>query len=185
MMGVHADDEIVALSALRKIFLRVIYDMVRSERSGGVDLPRATHGGDFGAERFGNLNGEGAHTTRCAVNQDLAAFVDASLITKTLEGSEGCHGHRRGVLKRTVGRLWGQLIFLRAHVLGEGSPACAEYVVAWLEVGYVSAHRFHSPCDIVAGDLAFWCAQPAAHQAKEERFTSHEVQVNWIYGSGV
>jgi hypothetical protein len=136
--------------------------MVGANRSRRVHIPRAAHGSDLSPERFGNLDRKCTYATRRAINQNLVAWLDASLITKTLKGSECRDWHGCCVLKRTVGWLQSHVILLSAHILGKGPSARAEDRVAWFELGYVLADRFHSPCDIVAGDLALWCEQPAA-----------------------
>src|SRR4030095_3766443 len=48
-----------------------------------------------------------------------------------------------------------------------------------LKLLYVSANRFHSPCDITAEDLVFWCAQ--SRDQADQRRTSHGEQIHWIY----
>jgi len=81
-----------------------------------------------------------------------------------------------------VGWLQRQLIFRSTHILGKPSPFKTCYpknLVARLKLLYVSANRFHSPCDITAEDLVFWCAQP--RDQADQRRTSHGEQVQWIY----
>src|SRR5713226_328036 len=143
MIGVRSQDQIVMLPTLREIFPRVINDMVRADRSRRVHLPRAAHGGDFSPERFGDLDRKCTHTTRRAINQNLVASLDPSLITKTLKGSECRHGYGCCVLKRFVGWLQCYFIFQTAHILGKGPPARAEHLVTWFELGYVPANRFN------------------------------------------
>src|SRR5438552_3928115 len=143
MIGVGTQDQIVTLPALREIFSRVINNMVRAERSRRVQFPSAAHGGDFGPERFGNLDCKRTHATGRAIHENLVAWLDASLITKTLKDSDGRHWQGCCVLKRTAGWLQRQFIFHGTHILGKGSTANAEYLVAWLELGYVPADGFH------------------------------------------
>src|SRR5215472_14344686 len=158
MICVRSKNQIVTLPALREIFPRVINDMVCANRSRRVHIPGAAHGSDFSPERFGDLDRKGTHTTRRAINQNLLALLDPSLITKTLKGGDCRHGYGCCVLKRYVGWLQRQLIFNNTDILGKPSPCetCyPEHLVAWLKLLYVSANHFHSPCDITAEDPVF------------------------------
>ena len=65
------ENQVVALRALREIFLRVIDDPVGAERAHQVDVARAAHAGDFGAEMFGDLYRERADAAGRAVDQNL------------------------------------------------------------------------------------------------------------------
>src|SRR5216684_6450383 len=182
MMGIRTQDQVVALPALREVFSRVINDMVCANRLRRVHIPCAAHGSDFSSERFGNLDRKCTYTTRRAINQNLVALLDASLITETLQRSDCRDWYGCGVLKRTVGWLQRQLVFTSTRILGKPSPCetgYPEHLVAWLKLLYLSAHGFHSPCDITAEDLLFWCAQP--RDQADYRRTSHGEQVQWIY----
>src|SRR5260370_24384636 len=88
MMGIRTQDQVVALPAQREIFSRVINDMVGANRSRRVHIPRAAHGSDLSSERFGNLDRKFANAARRAINQNLLAWLDSSLITKTLTGGD-------------------------------------------------------------------------------------------------
>src|SRR5260370_29000701 len=126
MICVRSKDQIVTLPTLREILSRVINDMVCANRSRRVHLPRAAHGSDVSPERFGNLDRKRTHTTRRAINQNLVASLDASLVTKTLQRGDCRHWDRCCVLKRYVGRLQRQFIFNSTHILGKGPTANAE-----------------------------------------------------------
>jgi len=100
MMSVRGQDQIVPLPAPREIYLGVIDDMVCANRSRRVHIPRAAHSSDFSPERFGNLHRKCTHTTRRAFNKNLVAWLDPSLVTKTLQ-RRACRDWYRGrVLKR-------------------------------------------------------------------------------------
>jgi hypothetical protein len=150
MIGVRAENQIVTLPALREIFARVINDMVCANRSRRVHIPRAADGSDLSPERFGNLDGKCTHTTGRAVDQNLLAWLDPPLITKTLKGSESRHWYGCRVLKRYVGWLERQFILGSARILGKRSgEACyPEDLVAWLKLLYVAPDRFNPPCEI-------------------------------------
>src|SRR5713101_3414000 len=171
MMGVRTHDQIVTLPAFREIFPRVIDNMVCANPPRGIYIPGAAHGSDFSPERFGNLDRKCTHTTRRAINQNLAASLDPSLITKTLKGSECRHGYGCSVLKRYVGWLQRQSIFNSTRILGNGPTARAEDLVAWFELRYVPANRFNLAGRINAESCVLWFAQPRQY-ANDVRLAS-------------
>src|ERR1700704_5789908 len=70
-------------------------------------------------------------------NQNLVAWLDASLITKTLKGGDCRDWYGCCVVTRTVGWLQRQLIFNSTHILGQPSPCetCyPEHLVAWMKL---------------------------------------------------
>src|SRR5713101_7156482 len=122
MMGVRTHDQIVTLPAFREIFPRVIDNMVCANPPRGIYIPGAAHGSDFSPERFGDLDRKCTHTTRRAIDQNPLAWLDPSLITKALEGSDCRDWYGRCVLKRYVGWLQCQFIFDSTHIFGKRSP---------------------------------------------------------------
>ena len=61
--------------AVGEILRRVIDDVVGSEGPDQVDLGRAAHARDFGAEGLGNLDGKAAYSTRRPDDQYLLACL--------------------------------------------------------------------------------------------------------------
>jgi len=53
-------DEVVLPTALGEVSLRVVDDLVGAERPHQLHVSGAAHGGHVGAERLGDLHGEGA-----------------------------------------------------------------------------------------------------------------------------
>ena len=156
--------------------------MVCANRSRRVHIPRAAHGSDSSPERFGNLDRKCTHTTRRAINQNLVAWLDPSLVTKTLKGGDCRHGYGCGILEGYVGWLQRQFIFNSTHILGKGPTARAEHLVAWFELSYVPANRFNLAGYIKAQSCDLGFAQPGLY-ANDVRRASHEVPVQWIDGS--
>src|SRR5438067_496107 len=74
------DDQIVTLRTLGEIFLCVIDNMIGAERLNQFDISPTAYPGYFGAEGLGDLDGEGAHTSRCTVDQDLLTGLDLPCI---------------------------------------------------------------------------------------------------------
>jgi hypothetical protein len=159
--------------------------MVCANRSRPVHIPRAAHGSDFSPERFGNLDRKRTHTTRRAINQNLLASLDPSLVTKTLKGRDRRHWYGCCVLKRYVGWLQRQFIFNCTRILGEGPKAHAEDLVAWFQLGHVPANRFNLAGHISAGSAGSYdrrFAQPEQY-ANDVRRASHQAPVKCIDGS--
>jgi hypothetical protein len=50
------------------------------------------------------------------------------------------------------------------RILGNGPAACAEYLVAPLELVYVPANRFHLASHVNAGSFYLWFAEPGASE---------------------
>src|SRR5882724_2201669 len=173
MMSVCSQDQIVPPPALGKIYLGVINDMVCANRSRRVDIPRATHGGNFSPERFGNLHRKCTHTARRAFNKNLLTWLDPSLVPKTLQRRACRDWHGCRLLKREIGWLRPQLVFNRTYILSKPpsfETRYPEHLVAWLKLLYVSANRFHSPGDITTEDLVFWRTQSRDHAVPRRTF---------------
>jgi hypothetical protein len=159
--------------------------MVCANRSRRVHISRAAHGRDFSPERFGNLDRKRTHTTRRAINQNLLASLDPSLVTKTLKGRDCRHWYGRCALKRYVGWLQRQFIFNRTGILGKGPKAHAEHLVARFELRYVPSNPFNLAGHISsgsAGSCDLWFAQPEQY-ANDVRPASHQAPVKCIDGS--
>src|SRR5271167_2152396 len=99
-MSVRTQDQIVRLPTFREIFPSVINDMIGTNRSRHVQIPRAAHGSDFCPERFGNLDCKCTYTTRRAIHENLVTWLDPSLITETLKSSNCRDWYGCGILKR-------------------------------------------------------------------------------------
>ena len=99
-MGIRTQNQVVALPALREIFSSVINHMVGANRSRRVHIPRAAHGSDLRPERFGNLDRKCTHATGRAIDQNLVAWLNASLVAKALKCSDCRHWYGCCVLKR-------------------------------------------------------------------------------------
>ena len=118
------------LPAAGEIFFGVIDHLTGAEFSHHVHISGAAHAGHIGAERLGDLHGEGAHTSRRAVDKDLLPRLNFSSVAQTLQGGDRCDGHGSSLLKRQVRGFERHAIGGNTQVLGKGSGLCAEYLVA-------------------------------------------------------
>src|SRR5258708_1595767 len=88
MISVNSKNQVIPLPISGAIFLRVINDMVCTNRAHYVQIPRAAYGGDFSPKRFGNLHRKRTHTTTRTINQNLLPLLNVSFIAKALQGGE-------------------------------------------------------------------------------------------------
>src|SRR5258706_10269279 len=181
MLADVVENDVVTLSWInfRKIFLRVINDMIRADGADHVHISGAAYGGDVCAEGFGDLHGEVADATGGAVDQDFLPRPDLCLIAKTLQCGERCYWYRRGLFERDVLRFDDECRFGSTHILGKGSFAQAEDGVAWFELGDVLADGFDLAGYINAGSFDFWFAEPEQY-TNDVRSAFHEVRVKRI-----
>ena len=99
MIAIHRKDEIILPSILGEILFGVVNDVVCADRAHHLQIPRAAHGSHFGSKRPGNLNRKRPHPARGPVDQYFLPGLNMPLIAQSLQGSEGCHGYRRSLLK--------------------------------------------------------------------------------------
>src|SRR5258708_23561694 len=88
MISVPRTTQVITLPISGGIFLRVINDMVCTNRAHSGQIPRAAYGGDFSPERFGKLHRKRTHTTTRTMNQNLLPLLNVSFIAKALQGGE-------------------------------------------------------------------------------------------------
>src|SRR5205807_3153818 len=111
-----------------------IDDMVRADRADQVHIPGAAHAGYLGAEYLRDLHGEGPHTSRSAIDQDLLSRLDLCLIAKALQRGERRDRNGRRLLECDVGGFQHHLVLRGAHILPERARTRSEDGIAWLEL---------------------------------------------------
>src|SRR6266511_3046695 len=112
-----------------EVRLRVVDDVVCSDRPDHVDVPRAADAGYLRPERLGDLHGERAHAPRRAVDQNLLARPNLALVAEPLQRGDRRQRHRRRLLEGQAGRLRRDCV-ANAHVLGESSASPTEHLIA-------------------------------------------------------
>ena len=129
------------------------------------------------SERLGDLHRERAHPSRRAIDQDPLAWRDLPLIAKTLQSGRRRHGHGRRLLERQPRRLrHEEALRGAADVLGKGSAARTEDLIAGSKLRDVLPDRLDLPSHVHTHGAALWLAQPC-HHADEVRAASHHVPV--------
>ena len=84
MSARHVENEIVPLARPEEILLRVVGDVVRTERPHQFRVPRAADTRHHRAEHFPHLHREGPYTSRRAHDQDVLARSGLELSRSTL-----------------------------------------------------------------------------------------------------
>ena len=132
---------------------------------------RAADGSHFRAQRLGDLHCERADAASSTVDQHVLRRLNIAF-PKTLERGTACRRNRSSFLKREVHWLQRHCVFPRYYEFGERAEPTARDIskdfIAALELCYVPANSFNSPCDVVADDFAFRIDQ-TRDQAKWER----------------
>src|SRR5437867_1968324 len=105
MVSHEVEDNIVVLAIAGEIFSLVIDDVVCTDGADHFHVPGTANASHVGTKRFGDLYGERTHASGGAINQDLPAGLNVSLVAKPLQGSESCHRRRSRLLERYVVRL--------------------------------------------------------------------------------
>jgi hypothetical protein len=135
MITDRVKDHVVALPALREVFLRVVDHVICAKRAHHRHVPRAAHAGDVRAERFGDLHGVRTDTARCTVDQDLLPCVNSSLIAQRLKRGDCSDGNRGRLFEGRVGGLEHYVSILAdGDVFREGARPQAEYFIAGFEL---------------------------------------------------
>ena len=83
MVANVVEDDIVTLLASREIFLRVVDDMTRADRSGRIQILRLQTAVTSAPKAFAICRREGTYTARGTVDQDLLSGLDVSLVAKS------------------------------------------------------------------------------------------------------
>ena len=176
MISVHSKNQVIPLPIAGEIFLRVINDMVCTNRAHSVQIPRAAYGGDFSPKRFGNLHRKRPHTTTRTINQHLLPFLNVSFIAKALQGGDCRLGYGCCFLKRYSGRFQDQCIFRNKYIFGKTAKTIlgcvSEYLITWLKLFDISANCFNPSRNVRSEYGVFRFEKPKAHEAHHERFRS-------------
>src|SRR5260370_12391010 len=112
MISVHSKNQVIPLSISGEILLRVINDLVCTNRAHYVQIPRAAYGGDFSPKRLGKLHRKRTHTTTRTMNQNLLPLLNVSFIPKALQGRESRFRYGCCLLKLFMSRFPDLLPFL-------------------------------------------------------------------------
>ena len=134
-------DEIVG-PGRREVLLRVVDDLVRSERLHQFQIRGAADRGDFGPEGLRQLDRRGAQGPGGSVDEDLLSRADASS-AKEIQRTSGSPRDGGGFLEGRVGRFEGaRTLLCQASVLGVRPGAEPEDLVPRFESAYILSDRF-------------------------------------------
>jgi hypothetical protein len=111
--------------------------------------------------------------------------VDVAVIAKRLEGNRSRHGDRGSLFEGEIGRLDRQRIFRSGRILGKGTAAPAEHLVARPESCHGGADGFYLARHIRASNPVLWGKQPIhGRRAGDVRQAAHDRPVGRIDGGG-
>ena len=117
--------------------------MICAEGADHVQVPGAADASHICTERLCDLDGEGSHASRRAVDQHFLPGLNLSLVAKTLQRSQSRHRHCRCLFECKISWFQREFGFASTYILREsGAVSGAEHFVAWFELGYVLANRF-------------------------------------------
>src|SRR5882724_2374200 len=155
MVRHEVEDQVVMLVVAGEVLSCVINDRVCADGLDHFHIPCTANAGNLSAKRFSDLYSEGTHASGGAVYQDSLAGLNLSLVAKTLQGSECRHRRRSRLLERHVMRLQRQCRLAGARILGKGSVARTEHLVARFEQHNGPADSFDHSRHITSwsGDL--------------------------------
>src|SRR2546429_8998841 len=119
MISVHSKNQVIPLPIFGEIFLRVINDVVCTNRAHDVHIPRAAYGSHFSPKRFGKLHQKRTDTSSPAMNQTLLPLLNVSVIAKALQGGESRLRDGCCFLKRYIGRFQDQCIFRNSYIFAK------------------------------------------------------------------
>ena len=141
-------------------------------------------GGDLGAQRLGDLDGEGADAAGAAHDEDVLSGADPAGVPERLERGESRHRDDSRLHRRQRGRLEDQLLLGDRGELGEPAVAPAEDLVAGHQVADLGAGGLDYPGDLSAGSPVAG-AEQSDRGAGDVGPAGHQVPVVAGYGGGL
>src|SRR6266566_10023397 len=168
MISVHRKNQVIPLPISGEIFVRVINDVVCTNRARDVHIPRAADGGDVSPKCFSKLHRKRTYTTRCPMNQHLLPILNVTFIAKALQGGESRLRDGCCFLKRESGRFEDQCVFRNRDIFGKTAKTTldcvSEYLIAWLKLCDVSANYFNSSRNVRPEYRVLGFEKTKAHQ---------------------
>jgi hypothetical protein len=94
-MGDKVKDQIILFPAFGEVFPRVIYDVVRTQRTHEVQLPRVSHPSDFSPVQSAKLYSKRPGASTRTIDQDLLAGLYSPVFPNPSDGDhsslrDGC-----------------------------------------------------------------------------------------------
>src|SRR6266850_6026902 len=94
MVRHEVENYVVLFSTAGEILSGVINDVICAYGADHFHIPRTANAGNLSAKRFGDLYSERTHASGGAIDQDLLARLNLSLVAKTLQGNESRHAKK-------------------------------------------------------------------------------------------
>ena len=162
------EDHVVPRRPVGEVLRRVVDDVRGAERAHQLDVARAAHPGDLGAQRRRDLDGVRADPAAGPVDEHPLAGLHLAHVPDPAQGRRRRHGDRGRLLEGQARRLGHHLVCRGARVLGERAPEEAEHLVAGLQPAHVRADRLHHARRVDPGHPGLRLGQPHAHEPRDD-----------------
>jgi hypothetical protein len=146
--------------AAGEVLAGVVDDRVGADGPDQGEVSGAAHAGHLGAERFGDLDGEGADAAGRTVDQDLVSRPHLRPIPESLQRRDPAGGNGGGLLEGHRGRLADDRVARAARVLGEaaGAAAPSEDLLGGAQVGELRTDPGDRAGHLRSSDTVPWSA---------------------------
>ena len=164
---------------------RVVDDVRGADRAHQLDVARAAHPGDLGAQRRRDLDGVRAHPAAGPVDEHPLTGRHLAHVADPAQGRRRRYGDRGRLLEGKARRLGHHHVRRGARVLRERAPAEAEHLLADPQPAHVRADRLHHTRRVDPGHPGLRLGQPHAHQPRDERVSPQDMPVGRVERGGV
>jgi hypothetical protein len=156
-----------------------------ADRAHQLDVARAAHPGDLGAQRRRDLDGVCTDPAAGPVDEHPLAGRHLAHVADPAQRRRRRDGDRGRLLEGKARRLGHHQVRRGARVLRERAPEKAQHLVAVAQTAHVRAGRLHHPRRVDPGHPGLRPGQPDAHEPRDQRVPSHDVPVGRIERGGV
>ncbi len=179
------EDHVVPRRPGGEVLLRVVDDVRGAERAHQLDVARAAHARDLGAERRRDLDRERADPAAGPDDEHPLARLHLAHVADPAQRGRRRHGDRGRLLEGQARRLRHHLVLRGARVLGEGAADAAEHLVAGPQLLHVRADGLHHARRVDPGHPGLRLGQPHPHEPRHVRVASQDVPVVRVEGGCV
>src|SRR5215207_3707799 len=117
------EDHVVLRPPVGEVLPRVVDDVRGTDRAHQLDIVRAAHPGDLGAERRRDLDGVRAHPAAGPVDEHLPTGLHPAYVADPAQGRRRRYGDRGRLIEGEARRLSYHHVSRRERVLRECTPA--------------------------------------------------------------